>query len=377
MYSSVHTFERLTAVSSRLQQKRAAEGLEYIRGYTPVVLGGSLPDEAGYGAPAARGSGRIRDLGDLAQLLQTRDVAGLSVAFTDPSGIHAEAYGVASPGGTSLTPDSMFQAGSVSKAVTACAAHRLAAEGRLDLDADVSDVLTSWRLPKVGPWQPAVSVRDLLAHVAGLSGSWGDGAARDEEIPGLLEVLAGNDATPPVILEALPGLSWAYSGGGYQIVAQVICDITGLAFDEAMTELVLGPAGMTASTFRQPLPARLEHAAARGHQGGEPVPGGWRNQPDLGAVGLWTTPSDLVRFARAVSAGQPADMLRGHPAEPRMGGGVFLTTSEHGVHWWSHSGLVTGYTSLLAATDSFSVAIMSNDSHGEDLVTEVFAHVAA
>jgi CubicO group peptidase (beta-lactamase class C family) len=304
-------------------------------------------------------------------------VAGLSVAFTDPSGIRAEAYGVASPGGAPLTPDSMFQAGSVSKAVTACAAHRLAAQGRLDLDADVSDVLTSWRPPRVGQWQPAVSVRDLLAHMAGVSGSWGDGTARDEEVPGLLEVLAGNATTPPVIVEALPGLSWAYSGGGYLIVAQVICDITGLAFDEAMTELVLGPAGMTASTFCQPLPARLEHAAALGHEGGKPVAGGWRNQPDLGAVGLWTTPSDLVRFARAVTSGQAAQMLAGHPAEPRMGGGVFLTTSEDGARWWSHSGLVTGYASLLASTDSFSVAIMSNDSHGENLVADVFEQLTA
>lgn len=92
---------------------------------------------------------------------------------------------------------------------------------------------------------------------------------------------------------------------------------------------------------------------------------------------MWTTPSDLVRFARAVSTGRSAQMLQGHPVEPRMGSGVFLTTSETGVRWWSHSGLVTGYASLLAATDSFSVAIMSNDSHGENLITEVFAHVAA
>jgi hypothetical protein len=134
---------------------------------------------------------------------------------------------------------------------------------------------------------------------------------------------------------------------------------------------------MAASTFRQPLPASLEHAAARGHRGGEPVPGGWRNQPDIGAVGLWTTPTDLIRFARAVSTDHSVQMLQGHPAEPRMGGGVFLAASEGGVRWWSHSGLVTGYASLLASTGSFSVAIMSNDSQAEDLVTEVFRHVAA
>ena len=129
--------------------------------------------------------------------------------------------------------------------------------------------------------------------MAGVSGSWGEGTARGEPVPGLLEILAGTAATPPVVLEALPGLTWSYSGGGYLIVAQVICDVTGLVLDDAMAELVLEPAGMTASTFRQPLPGSLEPAAAWGYHGGEPVPGGWRNQPDTGAVGLWTTPSDL------------------------------------------------------------------------------------
>jgi CubicO group peptidase (beta-lactamase class C family) len=196
-------------------------------------------------------------------------------------------------------------------------------------------------------------------------------------VPGLLEVLAGTASTPPVVLEALPGLAWAYSGGGYLIVAQVICEITGLAFDEAMAELVLGPAAMAASTFRQPLPDWLERAAARGHRAGEPVPGGWRNQPEVGATGLWTTPSDLVRFARAVRADQAVQMRHGHPVEPRMGSGVFLADSAGGARWWCHSGLVTGYASLLASTDSFSVAIMSNDSQAEGLITEVFWHVAA
>jgi CubicO group peptidase (beta-lactamase class C family) len=337
---------------------------------------GALPD-AGLPDASAASGGRLRDLSDLPRFLQSEGVAGLSVAFTDRSGIRAQAHGVAAREGTALTPDSMLQAGSVSKAVTAYAAHRLAAQGHLDLDADVNDVLTSWKLPGVGQWQPAVSVRDLLAHVAGVSGSWGDGSARGEAVTGLLEVLTGNATTPPVVLDGLPGLAWAYSGGGYLIVTQVICDITGLALDEAMAELVLGPAGMTASTFCQPLPARLEQSAALGHRGCEPVPGGWRNQSDLGAVGLWTTPSDLVRFARAVNADQSVRMRQGHRVEPRMGSGVFLAIGEHGVRWWSHSGLVTGYASLLASTDSFSVAIMSNDSHGEELITAVFAHVAA
>jgi hypothetical protein len=60
-----------------------------------------------------------------------------------------------------------------------------------------------------------------------------------------------------------------------------------------------------------------------------------------------------------------------------MGGGVFLTVSEGDVRWWSHTGLVAGYASLLASTDSFSVAIMSNDDHAEDLIAKVFRQIAA
>ena len=158
----------------------------------------------------------------------------------------------------------MFQAGSVSKAVTAYAAHRLAAEGRLDLNADVNEILTSWQLPRVREWRPGVTVRDLLAHMAGVSGTWGDGTARGEPVPGLLEILAGTTAAPPVVLAALPGLTWAYSGGGYLIVAQVICDATGLPFDEAMAELVLQPARMT--------PRRLARVSLLPRRGGFPAP---------------------------------------------------------------------------------------------------------
>jgi CubicO group peptidase (beta-lactamase class C family) len=267
---------------------------------------------------AVNGGGRFRDLSELPPLLETDQVAGLSVAFTVPSGTRAEAFGVTVTGGTSLTPDVMLQAGSVSKAVTAYAAYRLAAQGCLDLDVDVNEVLTSWRLPRVGQWQPAVSVRGLLAHVAGVGSGWGEGTARGEPVPSLLEVLAGTADTPPVMMEALPGLGWAYSGGGYLIVAQVICDITGLAFDEAMAELVLDPVGMTGSTFVQPLPALLEDAAARGHHGREPVPGGWRNQPgENGVPGNPGLPRGRAGVASPASLASPAhgfSSIRSHQA---------------------------------------------------------------
>ena len=88
---------------------------------------------------------------------------------------------------------------------------------------------------------------------------------------------------------------------GYAIVQQAIQDVTKKPFADVLRELVLEPAGMTHSTFVQPLPDGLRDQAATAYRtGGDPVPGGWHTYPELAAAGLWTTPADLARFAIAL-----------------------------------------------------------------------------
>ena len=65
----------------------------------------------------------------------------------------------------------------------------------------------------------------------------------------------------------------------------------------------------------------------------------------MAALGMWTTPSDLMRLARAVNARAAPEMLVGHAVEPRMGLGLFLN-EETGHKWWSHSGSVAGFECL-------------------------------
>ncbi|MDQ3934010.1 MAG: S8 family serine peptidase, partial [Actinomycetota bacterium] len=76
-----------------------------------------------------------------------------------------------------------------------------------------------------------------------------------------------------------------------------------------MRELVLQPCGMERSTIDQPLPAARLPEAAIGHRSGaRPVSGGHHVYPQMAAAGLWTTPSDLARFAhhvRRAAAGEP------------------------------------------------------------------------
>jgi CubicO group peptidase (beta-lactamase class C family) len=107
----------------------------------------------------------------LAPLLQRLRIPAVSIAVVRGGGLAwAHAWGVAAAGRPDpVTPRTLFQAGSISKPVAAMCALRLAAQGRLDLDADVNEVLVAWKVPANHGWQPRVSVRQLLSHTAGLT----------------------------------------------------------------------------------------------------------------------------------------------------------------------------------------------------------------
>jgi CubicO group peptidase (beta-lactamase class C family) len=319
-------------------------------------------------------------LDDVAAFLADRGVAGLSLAYSVRGRpVVTRTWGVASiDDGSPITADTIFRTGSLTKIVTAYAVLRLAADGRLDMDADVNSILTSWRLPAASwDWRPVVTPRMLLAHVAGVSTSWHEQYASDEEPPSLLDELNGRARGRPIRIEALPGLHWFYSGGGYQVLAQMICDVTALSYSDAVAELVLKPLGMSASTAAQTLPADRRGEAARGHIGGSMIPQCWHNSGDTGASGLWTTPTDLVRLGQAINSGAVPEMLRGHPVEPRMALGPMLTDAGE-VEWWSHGGSPAGYECMMAGTGpgGFAVAVMANSGGWHDVPDLVFRMVA-
>jgi CubicO group peptidase (beta-lactamase class C family) len=188
-------------------------------------------------------------------------------------------------------PDTLFQAGSISKPVTALAALELVARGELDLDADVNGRLTGWQVP--GPGR--VSLRQLLGHTSGLGVPFYPGYPQGADAPTLRQSLDGVPpaATKPVRVGAGTRGTFGYSGGGYAVIQQLMTDVTGRPFAAAAQDLVLGPLGMTSSTFAQPLPAGLCRQAARPD---------WHVYPESAAAGLWTTAEDLGRFACAVAA---------------------------------------------------------------------------
>src|SRR5262249_827570 len=233
-------------------------------------------------------------------------VPAVSVAVINEYKIEwAQAWGVTESGGRDqVSSDTLFQAGSISKAVGAMGAMHLVQEGKLSLDANVDQELKSWKIPKNQfTGSKAVTLRELLSHSGGTTVHGFPGYDVHAPIPSLLQVLDGVPPanTAPITVETAPGGGWQYSGGGYEIIQQMMIDQTGLPFPEYMRTKVLEPLDMNHSTFQQPLPVALQGQAAGGTvANGAEVSGKWHVYPEMMAAGLWTTPSDLAKFAIAL-----------------------------------------------------------------------------
>jgi CubicO group peptidase (beta-lactamase class C family) len=321
-------------------------------------------------------------------------VPGLSVAVINERQVEwAKGYGVMEAAGSArVGPDTLFQAASISKPVAALGSLSLAERGVLGPDDDVNRSLRSWKLPdnELTDGHP-VTARRILSHTAGLTVHGFPGYPAGYELPTLRQILDGTPPanTGPVRVEHEPGSRFQYSGGGTVVLQQVICDVTGQPFPDVMSETVLAPLRMEHSTFEQPLPDRLRAAAASGHRSdGSVVEGKWHVYPEMAAAGLWTTPSDLARFAielllawagesdRVVSQATAREMLTPQGGGP-VGLGPFLEGSGSSA-CFSHAGANEGYRCELIGVleRGQGAVVMTNSDEGQQLVTELINAVA-
>jgi CubicO group peptidase (beta-lactamase class C family) len=289
--------------------------------------------------------------------------------------------------------DTLFQAGSVSKPVFALAAMRLGEQGRITLDDDIQQYLTSWRIPSNAEWTPRVTLRQLLSHTAGTSVHGFPGYPASGPWPTLTQVLNGLPPANnfPVIVDLIPGLQFRYSGGGTTIAQVAIMDVLGQPFPKIMNELVFDPLALKSSTFAQPLPADLAARSATAHPwNGVPLPGRCHVYPEMAAAGLWTTAGDLARIGVAflhalggeesafgLSAASAAEMLK--PQLPTdLEGGDFVGLGWHCAGKGSafhcfHLGLDAGFIAglWLYPASGKGAVIMINSNQGSSLLNEV------
>lgn len=353
-----------------------------------AVENGLLPPILIAGHPAEQWS--------IATRMKHYHVPGVSIAVIDHRAIAwARGYGVASiEKMDAVTPATLFQAASISKPVTSAAALTLVEAGKLPLDSDINGLLKSWKLPAspVAEGEP-VTLRRLLSHTAGITIHGFAGYAAGESRPTLLQVLDGQPPanSSPIRLFLKPGTAWRYSGGGYCIVQQLLLDTVGGDFPALVRDRVLTPAGMTDSTFAQPLPAELAARAATGYDtAGRPIPGGAHIYPELAAAGLWTTPTDLARFALALEHSLTGEagpkILSRTMAETMIS--VPLAGSDYGLGigvkgtgdrlQLSHNGANDGFRALLVAYPKVGrgAVIMTNGDNGGTVAYEIVRSIA-
>jgi CubicO group peptidase (beta-lactamase class C family) len=330
----------------------------------------------------------------LADRMKHYNVPGVSIALINDFKVEwAKGYGIMEAGkDRPVTPDTLFQAASVSKPVVAAAVLRLVEAGRLELDETVNDRLASWKVPENNfTTEEKVTLRRLLSHSAGVTVHGFRGYAQGERIPSFLQILDGRPPanSAPIRVDIVPGTKYRYSGGGFLIVQQLVMDVLKKRFPEMMQEPVLGPLGMTSSTFETRLPENLAERAAAGHRrNGRPIVGKWHTHPEMAAAGLWTTPSDLARFAIEIMrtrTGESGTVLPKRAVDemltPQIGNyGLGLAVIDDGrdLFHFMHTGANEGYRCVLVGYPERGqgVVIMTTGDNSEALWEEILRSVS-
>jgi CubicO group peptidase (beta-lactamase class C family) len=338
----------------------------------------------------------------LDSLSRRHDVPGAVLGVLDGEHDVEVATGVTSrETGVEVTPETLFQIGSVTKLYTTTLVLQLADEGLVELDKPLCDQLPGFRLADEAA-AATITPRQLLNHSSGIAGDYFEDTGRGD---GCTERYVANlhrfgQVHPP-------GEMFSYCNAGFVVAGRLIEVATGLPFHEALSTRLLSPLGCSSTTVLAEEMLRYRYAV--GHQGDRRAGGRGRVAPvsrvlmprSVAAAGSVTsaTAADVLAFARlhldggcapdgrrllsegAVSAMQtPTLPLLGLPASDIGLGWILADWSGRRVLW--HNGGTFGQLSFLFVLPDapLAVVLLTNSSTGgrlwRDLGRWVFARLA-
>ena len=242
------------------------------------------------------------------QLRQEHGIPGASVAvIEDGTIVWAKGFGVADLASSRpVTTDTLFQAQSITKTLTALATVKLLAAKQIALDEPVNRYLKGWTIPENNyTAKVQVSFRMLLNHTGALSNPYPDGCCGPKEtLPTLQQVLRGMPPAnnPPITVVRIPGSSFDYCNGCYTVLQPALESISQQSFPALMQELVLTPAGMDRSTFNNSFFLNNNSTIAIPYDvDDQPHARAPMRHPILATGLMWSTATDLARFNLAFS----------------------------------------------------------------------------
>jgi len=323
--------------------------------------------------------------------LARADVPGLSIGLVhDQALVWARGFGLADrERGEPATADTLYRIASITKLFTSTAVLQLRDRGKLQLDDPLARHLSWFGAGAGHPDAPAITVRHLLTHTAGLTREAGFPYWTDGQFPTVEQI---RERLPRPVLP--PETRWKYSNLGLALAGELVAAVSGQPYADYVTEHVLAPLGMRRTWVRTPAPD--EPGLATGYT--RRVPGVGRSPAPFTdgkgitpAANMTTCVTDLARFAMLQFRDGPAggaQVLRGatlrqmqrvHWLEPGWSAGWglgFRVTRERGCTYVGHGGRLRGYRSQISLrpADRIGVIVLINadDADPQPFVEKAF-----
>ena len=258
--------------------------------------------------------------------------------------------------GDSINPATLFEAASLTKPLFALAVLQLEAEGRLDLDEPLADILPHPDLDDTDDRGRQITARMVLSHTSGLPG-W-----RKDSL----------------FFVGTPGEAFQYSGEAFEYLGLVVTELVGEPLHEFLGRTILDPAGMVHSTFIENEATRTNMAI--GHEDGK-VSGRYENELAFPAYGLRTTAQDYARFVQLLMNSPLLERMvepqRELPTGDQIALGIFRNETNYGPRYY-HSGnngnRYSGKVEIYPEHD-FAYVLLTNSGDAEAFVAELLAYL--
>lgn len=314
----------------------------------------------------------------------TASTPGCAVGVaTNGKPVLARAYGMSDlEHDVRISPETIFEAGSVSKQFTAAAVLLLAREGKLSLDDPVRKYT-----PELPDYGSPLTIRHMLNHTSGLR-DWGSVAAiggwprttRVHTQAHMLDIVSRQHA-----LNFTPGTRWSYSNTGFNLAAMIVSRVSGTPFPEFTRARLFAPLGMTHTSWRDDFTRIVKNRAVAYSEGRDGFHTDMPFENVYGNGGLLTTVGDLLKWNENFTSPVVGDAS--FVAEQQRVGtfndgrphgyglGLFVGTHK-GLREVSHSGSTAGYNAFLTRfpDQHVSVAVLCNASSAQ---ATQYAHAVA
>jgi D-alanyl-D-alanine carboxypeptidase len=293
---------------------------------------------------------------------------GITLAVVHGSDTLAlKGYGLADvENGVTVSDRSVFRVGSVTKQFTAAAVMKEVEAGRIRLEAPISEYLPDYPMPGA-----QVTIHQLLNHTSGIPSYTGierfwTQSRLDLAHEQMLELFATDS------LQFEPGTRSAYNNSGYYLLGMILERVTGRSYAEHVASALAQPLGLTQTLYcgqREIIPHRAQgYEVADGHvYNAAPLSMG----PPGAAGALCSTPRELVRWTRALAAGEivSADSYARMTAPTPLAGGISsplgygLVAQRLGDYdVIEHGGGINGFVSMLShyPEPGLTIAVVAN-----------------